>query len=200
MTNQNQMPKKWKKVKLGDIADTIFSGGTPNTSNQEYWNGKYNWLSSGETNQKFIYDTKKKITKQAILESSTRLGEKGDIVIASAGQGNTRGQTSLLKIDTYINQSIICIRINSRLADNIWVFYNLRNRYSELRQISDSTSSRGSLTTKIIKDLEIVMPILDEQQSISKLLLTIDNKIELNNKMSKTLEEVAQLIFKNGKK
>ena len=141
---------------LGDIG-TIFSGGTPSTSNPDYWDGNFNWLSSGETRNDFIETTEKKITQEGIENSSTKLAKKGSIVIASAGQGHTRGQTSFLKIDTYVNQSIIVIEPNKNIIDPYFLFYNIKHRYNELRQISDSSSIRGSLTTKIIKNLEIFL-------------------------------------------
>ena len=88
-----------------------------------------------------------------------RLAHEYDTVVASAGQGLTRGQTSMLFTDTYINQSVIAI--NPEPDYVIMVFCNLSNRYDELRNISDSTSIRGSITTKMIADLEI--PIIESK-------------------------------------
>jgi len=194
---QIQIPQNWQKVKLEEITEKIYSGGTPNTTIRSYWNGRLNWLSSGETGQRFIYDTKQKITEEGVKNSSTKLAKKGDVVIASAGQGNTRGQVSYLKTDTYINQSVICVRGREDVLDSSWIFYNLSNRYKELRIISDTTSIRGSLTTKIFNDLDIFFPVeIKEQQKVVSILSTFDDKIEVNNKIAKTLEQMAQTIFK----
>ncbi len=194
---QNQIPNGWQKVKLSVITSAIFSGGTPDTRKEEYWSGSIKWLSSGETRNRFIYDTDKKISQAGIHNSSTRFAKVGDVVVASAGQGNTRGQTSMLKTDTYINQSVISIRADKNKLDSNFLFYNLSNRYYELRSVSDDTSIRGSLTTKIFKDLSIILPIkIVEQKSISSILCSFDNKIEINNKIAKNLEVTAQTIFK----
>ena len=194
---QIQIPQNWQKVKLEEITEKIYSGGTPNTTIRSYWNGRLNWLSSGETGQRFIYDTKQKITEEGVKNSSTKLAKKGDVVIASAGQGNTRGQVSYLKTDTYINQSVICVRGREDVLDSSWIFYNLSNRYKELRIISDTTSIRGSLTTKIFNDLDILFPVeIKEQQKVVSILSAFDDKIEINNKIAKTLEQMAQNIFK----
>lgn len=187
----------WRLIKLEDSAE-IFSGGTPNTKMSEYWNGEFYWLASGETKNKFIYGTEKRITEEGIKKSSTRLAKCGSVVIAGAGQGYTRGQTSLLKIDTYINQSLICINsLDQSLLLNQWVFYNLSNRYLELRQISDSHSSRGSLTTAILKQLQLLCPPLPEQKRIAEILSSLDNKIEVNKQINHTLEEMAEALFKS---
>ena len=169
---------------IGEISKIIISGGTPNTQNAAYWNGEFPWLSSGETRNRFIESTEKTITQQGIDESSTRLIHKNSIVIASAGQGNTRGQASFCLIDTYINQSIIGIEIDETIADPYYVFLNLSKRYQELRQISDSTSIRGSLTTKLVRNLTIVLPPLEVQRSVSSLIRSFDNLISVNQKIN----------------
>jgi len=186
-----EIPKGWDIKKIGDVC-IIFSGGTPSTQKEEYWNGSVPWLSSGETRNPFILDTEKKITRLGIENSSTRLASQGDVLIASAGQGNTRGQTSLSIINTYINQSIISLRAKNNNILSTFLFYNLKSRYDELRRISDSHSSRGSLTTKTIASLDILLPtenilksfyvisranieqIVNNENAISKLIQTRD--------------------------
>ena len=161
--------------KLNEITNRIFSGGTPSTASQDYWGGRFYWLSSGETRNPFITTTEKTITQLGVDNSSTRMAHKGDTVIASAGQGYTRGQTSFLKIDTYINQSIVALEPNKQFVIPEYLFYNLSNRYEEMRLLSDSSSTRGSITTKMISDMTIDLPNLIEQQhivdTISSLLL-----------------------------
>ena len=183
-------------MKLKDLSINIFSGGTPSTVNEEYWNGDFYWLSSGETKNPYIRKTEKTITQLGIDKSSTRLAKVGDVVIASAGQGKTRGQVAYCLVDTYINQSIIAIRTNPILLDSKYLFYNLTSRYNELRLLSDSSSSRGSLTVKIFEDLNVSIPKLEKQKKIAKFLSNYDDLIENNNRRIKILEEIAQKIYK----
>ena len=136
-----------------DYVDCIYSGGTPATSNMAYWNGNLNWLSSGETRNRFMISTEKTITQLGADNSSTKSAQKYDIVIASAGQGFTRGQTSMLLLNTYINQSVIVLHAKKTVLP--YLFWNLTNRYDDLRAISDSSSIRGSLTTKMLSKLKI---------------------------------------------
>lgn len=136
-----------------DYVDCIYSGGTPATSNMAYWNGNLNWLSSGETRNRFVISTEKTITQLGADNSSTKSAQKYDIVIASAGQGFTRGQTSMLLLNTYINQSVIVLHAKKTVLP--YLFWNLTNRYDDLRAISDSSSTRGSLTTKMLSKLKI---------------------------------------------
>ena len=187
----------WEKVKIKEVCSHIFSGGTPNTNKREYWGGPIPWLSSGETRSRFIKETKNSITELGVQNSSTRLARAGSSVIASAGQGHTRGQVSYLLIDTYINQSVIALFPMEDKLDSKFLFYALAMKYERLRQISDDHSIRGSLTTKILGEEYIQLPSIQEQKAIAKILSDLDSKIELTEKMNKTLEGIAQAIFKH---
>lgn len=163
---------------VGELADSIFSGGTPSTSNETYWNGQHNWLSSGETSDRFIVSTIKTITDAGVSNSSTRKANKYDIVIASAGQGHTRGQASMLLTDAYVNQSIIVVHAASDYLP--YLFWNIANRYEELRVISNSNSIRGSLTTKMIGSLSIPKANITQIQQFSDYAWPIVKAVENN--------------------
>lgn len=150
------IPKGWEVGIFKDTSIKIYSGGTPNTSEENYWNGLLPWMSSGETRNNFITDTEKHITELGVKKSSTKLANKYNTVIASAGQGFTRGKTSLLLIDTYINQSLITVE--PKIHFEFFNYVNIKGRYEELRAISDSHSIRGSLTTKMILALPTIIP------------------------------------------
>lgn len=171
---------------VGELADSIFSGGTPSTSNETYWNGQHNWLSSGETSDRFIVSTIKTITDAGVSNSSTRKANKYDIVIASAGQGHTRGQASMLLTDAYVNQSIIVVHAASDYLP--YLFWNIANRYEELRVISNSNSIRGSLTTKMIGSLSIPKANITQIQQFSDyawpIVKTIENNLHENCRLA----------------
>ncbi|MCK4086617.1 restriction endonuclease subunit S [Acinetobacter radioresistens] len=152
-----EVPKGWEITNINAVTASIFSGGTPSTKEMTYWNGEIPWLSSGETRNKIIVSTEKSITEIAVKKSSTKLAIFGDILIASAGQGHTRGQTSFNAIECYINQSIVALRANDKVS-SYWLYYCLEPRYDEMRSLSDSHSSRGSLTTKLLASMPVILP------------------------------------------
>ena len=181
------MRSNWKKYVLDEVCSRIYSGGTPSTRHPEYWNGDLKWLSSGETSQRFIYDTERTITQEGVNNSSTKLAKKGCTVVATAGQGYTRGQTSFLMTDTYMNQSVIVCEANQDYVLPLYLYYNLDSRYEEFRLLSDGTSTRGSLSGWILKKMDIELPPLNEQQKIISILKGLDRKIEINNKINANL-------------
>ena len=169
---------KCEMTSIGKYAERIYSGGTPATSNAAYWDGAFGWFSSGETRNRFVLSTEKTITQAGIDNSSTKLAAKYDIVMASAGQGFTRGQTSMLLIDTYVNQSVIVIHAERNVLP--YLFWNLANRYEELRAISDSSSIRGSLTTKMIATFEIPRANKESLQAFADFSWSVIPQIENN--------------------
>ncbi len=139
----------------------------------------------------------KKITATGVKNSSTRLSVAGDILIASAGQGHTRGQTSLNTIDTYINQSVVCIR-PIKPSYSTWLYFNLSSRYTEMRAISDSHSIRGSLTTKLISSMKVASPT-DELISLFDINCSVFiSKIKNNLELSRELKNSATPCSRNS--
>ena len=179
------IPEGWSYGIFSDISKRIYSGGTPNTKEESYWNGLLPWMSSGETRNSFVTNTEKSITELGVVKSSTKLANKYNTVIASAGQGFTRGQTSLLLIDTYVNQSLIVI--DGCEEFELFNYINIKLRYNELRAISDSHSIRGSLTTKMMAALGTIIPsieILKKYNSIIKPIIDIiENNISNTNRL-----------------
>lgn len=190
------MNKSFIKIKLKDVCESIFSGGTPDTRKPEYWGGKHYWLSSGETRNRFISSTEKTITQRGIDNSSTRLAKKGDVLIASAGQGKTRGQTSFVLVDTYINQSIISLRANRKYLDSLFLFYLISGKYNSLRNMSDANAIRGSLTCKMFESMELLIPEdIKIQKQISSLLYNYDSLIENNSSRIQILESIVKIVY-----
>lgn len=182
--------------KLNQLLLDMHSGGTPDTSEPEYWNGEYKWLASGETRQRFIDNTESRITQLGIEKSSTKLAKKNDVVMACAGQGKTRGQVSFLLDDMYINQSIIAMTTDEKILHPLYLFYNLSGRYNELRVSSDASSTRGSITIKSLKKLAMLIPNIESQKNITDILIAYDNLIENNNRRICLLEKMAENLYK----
>lgn len=186
-SDAGEIPKGWRSCKVADLCEAIYSGGTPSTQNVEYWDGDVPWLSSGETREKFIIDTEKRITEAGVENSSTRAANARSTVIASAGQGNTRGQTSLLAVDCYVNQSVVVLRANPKTSSPLHLFFDLERRYEQFRQVSDGHSSRGSLTTKLLAGLDAVLPPFPLVQQFENTVSPLIERAILSLRESKTL-------------
>lgn len=171
----------WEQRELGDHSE-IITGGTPNTSHSEYWNPKeIPWMSSGEINSKVIYTTDNMISKTGFSNSSAKWVKEKSVLIALAGQGKTRGTVAITEISLTTNQSIAAIQPDKLLYYK-YLFQNLEGRYDELRNISSGDGTRGGLNKKIISDLTVLAPDINEQRKIGDFLCALDRLITLHQR------------------
>lgn len=163
---------------MGEICENIVTGGTPSTSKNEYWShGSIPWMSSGEIHNRKVYSTIKHITELGLKSSSTKYIPRNSVLIALAGQGKTRGCVAINKIDLCINQSLASITPISGILNYTFLYYNLDNRYQELRDISSGDGSRGGLNLQMIKKIKIPLPSLAEQERIVNILDKFDTLV-----------------------
>lgn len=170
------IPSDWDLKKIGKLTKTT-AGGTPSTSNPNYWGGEIRWMSSGELNLKRIYDVEGRITEEGLKNSSTKMIPKRCVLIGLAGQGKTRGTVAMNMIELCTNQSVATIFPSENFIED-YLFYNLDFRYEELRQLSTGDGGRGGLNLNIINSVEIPLPPLAEQTTIANLLSTWDNALQ----------------------
>ena len=92
----------------------------------------------------------------------------------------------------------IVMRNKTGITDNNYIFYLSLSQYVRDTAIKSmtGTSGRQRAQTDVIKNTKIMLPPLQEQKAIAHILSTLDDKIEVNNQINKTLENMAQEIFK----
>lgn len=188
------MPNNWKTYKLSEVIK-IIGGGTPKTSESSYWNGNIPWLSvkdfQGE--RKYVYETEKTITEEGLKKSSTKLLPKDSIIISARG---TVGEMAVLGKNMTFNQSCYGILPNEKIG-NDYLYYLLKQKVIELQGLSYG-SVFDTITTKTFDGLDVKIPEnFQEQKSIAEILSTIDDKIENNLAINKTLEEMAMALYKH---
>lgn len=175
------IPEDWEVAKIKDKTD-IKTGGTPNTSVSEYWNGNIKWMSSGELNNKRIYDVAGRITAIGLNNSSATMIPKNSILIGLAGQGKTRGTAAINYVELSTNQSIAAI-LPSEYFSSEFLYQCIDRRYEELRELSSGGGGRGGLNKILLINLTILLPPLPEQEKIAEVLSDIDKLIESTQKL-----------------
>ena len=184
---------EWKEYRYTDLA-TIIGGGTPKTSVSDYWNGEIPWLSVKDflPVTKYVYDTEKHISELGLLNSSTKLLEKNDIVISARG---TIGAMAMIPYPMCFNQSCFGLRGNN-VVDKNFLYYLTRTKVNELRK-SAHGSVFDTITRETFDNLRCLVPPLQTQQKIGNILSSLDSKIELNKRINDNLEQQAQALFKS---
>ena len=185
--------EEWKEYRYTDLA-TIIGGGTPKTSVPEYWSGEIPWLSVKDfvSVTKYVYDTEKHISELGLLNSSTKLLEKNDIVISARG---TVGAMAMIPDPMCFNQSCFGLRGNN-IVDKNFLYYLTRTKVDELRKTAHG-SVFDTITRETFDNLRCLVPPLQTQQKIGNILSSLDSKIELNKQINDNLEEQTQALFKS---
>src|SRR5690606_40871486 len=96
----------WEVKKLGEVSSS-YSGGTPNTGNDEYYNGEINFIGSGDLNQSIIRNVEGKISALGLNNSSAKMIDPDTLLIAMYGA--TAGVVAISKISGAINQAILAV-------------------------------------------------------------------------------------------
>ena len=190
-----EIPEDWEVVKIGEFTDCT-AGGTPSTAIPEYWNGDIPWMSSGELHLKQVYDVSGRITELGLDNSSTSIVPEKSVLIGLAGQGKTRGTVAISRIPLCTNQSIAAV-FPSNLFCSEYLFYNLENRYEELRSLSTGDGGRGGLNLTIIRNLAVPFPSLPEQTAIALTLSDMDSEIAALEARAAKLAQIKQGLMQN---
>ena len=164
------MGEKWKdcpKIKIGDITK-VTSGSTPSRDDQENWHGDIPWIKSGELLDDDITDSVEHISKKGLENSSAKLFPKDTVLIALYGQGKTRGKTGRLLIESSTNQAVCGIFPNSNFLSEYVQFW-IRSMYLKLRKTFVG-GAQPNWNTSTIKEIEIILPPINDQKNIVKKL------------------------------
>ena len=152
--------------KISDICKKITSGGTPDTSNEEYFKGTIPWLRTQEVNWNVIMRTELKITKEAISNSSANIIPKNCVIVAMYGA--TVGKVAINGIELSTNQACCNLEIDATIANYKYVFYWLTYQYKYIKSLG--RGSQTNINASIVKNLQLPLPSLDEQKCIVNIL------------------------------
>lgn len=172
------------RYKLSEIMDLI-GGGTPKTSEPEYWNGDIPWLSVKDFNNdyRYVYETEKSITNKGLINSSTTMLERDDSIISARG---TVGKMAMIPFTMAFNQSCYGLRAKKEIVDPTFLYYLVKHNVYILKKNTHG-SVFDTITRNTFEGIKVDIPNMNMQFKIAGILGDIDNKIELNRKINENL-------------
>jgi len=197
-------PDEWPVVRLGDIALKIGSGATPRGGKDAYLSSRSRFAlvrSQNVFDRRFDRTGLAFITdEQADALDGVRL-QPNDLLLNITGDGITFARVCPTPEDVLpacVNQHVAIIRVEPGSADPGYVLSFLTHptvkRYIES---FNAGGSRRAITKGHIESFQLPLPPLKEQRAIAHVLRTLDDKIELNRRMSETLVAIARGLFKS---
>ena len=194
---KREIPKVWDISLIKDIA-TTYSGGTPKSTNIEYYNnGEIAWINSGELNSPIITKTTNYITKCGLENSSAKLYPSNSILVAMYGA--TAGKVSLLTFEACSNQAV-CGVIPTIENMLYYVYFHISSLYSHFITISTG-SARDNISQDTIKNILLPIPtknilkLFDEK--IGNIYQMIVNNYQQIDSLTKQRDELLPLLM-NG--
>lgn len=190
----------WEQRKLGEVAD-IVGGGTPSTSNDDYWDGDIDWYAPAEiADQIYVASSERKITQQGYDNSSAKMLPVGTVLFTSrAGIG----KTAILRKEGCTNQGFQSIVPHINELDSYFIF----SRSEEMKRYGETVGAGSTfveVSGKQMANMELMMPItMEEQVTIGSFFSNLDFLITLHqrkyDKLTKVKKAMLEKMFpKNG--
>lgn len=174
---QGTISSKFDIVQLGgpNGVCNILIGGTPSRKNIEYYNNGTNlWVSISEMNGQVIYDTKEKITDDAVKHSNVKLIPAGTTLLSFK---LSIGKTAIAGKDLYTNEAIAgLIPKDLKKVENKYLFYLFNGQLIDLSTSGNKAFGKSLNSTYLNSELVIPLPPLSIQQQIVKECEAIDEE------------------------
>ena len=191
------MKNNWKKCKIGDVSGI----------NQDVYSSHEDWkyvryLDTGNITQNKIENIQYiNLLVDKLPSRAKRKVKNGDIIYSTVRPNQLHyGYIKNQPENFLVSTGFAVINIDKTKADFLYVYYVLTQseNIEALQAIAEqSVSTYPSIKPSDIGNIEINLPPLTTQRQIAKILSSLDDKIELNNRINKNLEEQAMAIYKS---
>ncbi|KYC52849.1 MAG: EcoKI restriction-modification system protein HsdS [Candidatus Methanofastidiosum methylothiophilum] len=185
--SQNRMTKyKWRKLKIGDTCFLVKNSYSPTKNENKSYIGLEH-IGQGTLKLVGIGNSEEIKSVKLMFKSGNILFGKLRPYFRKVYMPNFDGVCST---DFFVIQE-------KKEFDNKYLFYF----FSSWDIVNEATkSSEGTrmprASWEYLSNLKRIFPPLPDQKVIAKVLSDLDDKIELNNEMNKTLEEIGQILFR----
>ena len=152
--------------KLGEVCESICSGGTPSTMHSEYYGGTIPWLRTQEVDWTDVYDTAVKITEAGLANSSAKLIPANCVIVAMYGA--TAAKVCINKIPLTTNQACCNLKVDETKVMHRYVYHWLCKNYEVIKSMGEG--SQNNINAKKIKTFPIPVPPPEVQREVVRIL------------------------------
>ena len=166
------------KRKVGELASDTFGGGTPTTSNADFWNGTIPWIQSSDLteHQVFGVEPRKYISKAAVMRSATKIVPENSLaIITRVGVG----KLAIMPFSYATSQDFLSLsKLNIDVEFCAYLLY--KKLQSELNSVQ-GTSIKGITKDELLAKV-VAVPERKEQEAIGDFFRNLDNLISLHQR------------------
>jgi type I restriction enzyme S subunit len=187
----------WKEYKLDDIILSRNQGVNTTTEKVVYSDFGYKVLRAKNISD-YIVDKNDVVfvNENTFLKLKDSVKPKnGDILFTNIG--SQLGSAAKWKFDEQmvIAWNVLRITVDESQTNSNFLVYLLNSNKSLIKNL-DSSSTMPFVSGKVLGGIKFNLPNLPTQTAIAEILSSLDDKIELNNKINSSLENLAQTLFK----
>ena len=189
------MSLNFTEYTINDIGE-IFSGGTPKTSVNDYWNGEIGWITPKDLSDYeniYIGHGERNITQEGLDKSSAKLVPKNTVLMTSRAP---IGYIAIAKNELSTNQGFKSLFCNEEICYYKYFYYWLKLNINYIINNANGSTFK-EISGSTFRNLNISLPSLKNQKKIASILWNIDEKIEILNKINNNLENLLMEIFKS---
>ena len=189
---------EWHTYKLKDITTKIGSGSTPTGGSGAYKAEGITLIRSQNVlDYKFTEDGLAFIDDDQAYSLRNVIVEVNDVLLNITGDSVARCCGAPANwLPARVNQHVAILRSNPEKLDHRFLKYSLLASKEELLILSEIGGTRNALTKGMLEDYEVILPPLPEQKAIASVLSSLDDKIDLLHRQNKTLEAMAETLFR----
>jgi type I restriction enzyme S subunit len=198
----SSLPLHWKKVRVEDVAAEMGDAPFGSSLKTKDYTDSGALVVQGRNIQGRICDWTER--RYVDIEKYNSLSRShcfpGDLIFPKVGTiGKVGILSSLAEHKEYIlSTNTMRLRPNSEIASRDYLYYYfLSPAIRNLIIALNSKSVQPVFNYTTLKSFEVILPPLYEQKEIAHILGTLDDKIELNQQMNRTLEGIARALFKS---
>ncbi len=188
--------RQWRSVPLAECANFL-SGGTPPKGVPDYWNGGIPWVSAKDMKTFRLSDTLEHVTPEGVAHG-TRLVPAGTVLVLVRGMTlHSDVPVCITRRPMAFNQDVRALRPRPEVDSDYLAYALLANKPALLSMVDSASHGTGRIHSGALASFPMAVPSLSEQRTITHVLGTLDDRIDLNNRMNQTLGAMARAIFKS---
>ena len=187
------MAGEWRYYKIGELGKVV-TGKTPSTKEPDNFGGPYPFITIPDLGQRVYIDiSERTLSEIGAGKMKTLLLPPNSVMMSCIA---TIGKCGITTKPSFTNQQINSVICDPIIVDPLFLYYVFTQIGHEL----ESAGGGGSVYTNVSKsrfsEISVLLPPLPEQRAIAAVLGALDDKIELNRRMNRTLESIAQAVFR----
>jgi len=195
------MTGEWRRHSVSTLIErgALIVGDGYRAKNDELASSGLPFARAGNINNGFQFDDADHFPECSLPRVGNKVSQPGDVVFTSKG---TVGRVAFVRPDTprFVYSPQLCFwrSVDKDLIDPRFLYFWMYSHefFVQYKGVAGQTDMAEYVSLSDQRRMHITLPPLPEQRAIAHILGTLDDKIELNRRMSETLEQMARALFK----